>query len=82
MEENLDLVVASAIRYALGRKTYIVSVICEFTEKHLKDFDEKILISIKNDICSCHNLGNECDENNWRRLLMLIEEELINRKKD
>ena len=44
IEINRDLrdIVISALRYAIGRKTYIVNETCEFIKKHPELIDERV----------------------------------------
>lgn len=44
IEINRDLrdIVISALRYVIGRKTYIVNETCEFIKKHPELIDERV----------------------------------------
>ena len=75
---DYEQMIISAVRYALGRMTYIVSLTVNYV---LKDIEEnklsKYCLSImKKDIESEKYLGMECDEKDWQRLLYRIEKEL------
>lgn len=69
-----------AVRYALGRQSYIVSVTCDFV-KSIKDKLSQnciniIIRDIEEEIKMCHNLGRtcgmECDEADWIKLLEIL----------
>ena len=49
-KNNFDLIVASALRYGLGRKTYITSVIPEFIIENMDILSNKIKRSMIEDI--------------------------------
>ena len=49
-KNNFDLIVASALRYGLGRKTYITSVIPEFIIENMDILSNKIKKSMIEDI--------------------------------
>lgn len=73
-------IVISAVRYALGRMTYIVSLTVEYVLKDI-DYDrlsDKCLRCIQEDIRCAKTLGMECDKVEWEKLLNKIKEELTN----
>ena len=75
---DYEHMIVSAVRYALGRMTYIVSLTVNYV---LKDTEENklsrnCLSVIKKDIESEKDLGMECDKKDWQRLLERIEKEL------
>jgi hypothetical protein len=74
---DLSAMLVSAVRYALGRRTYIVNWVCEFIEnnKHLlRDSDRKVIIrDIKEQ--EKYGYGDKCDEEDWMKLLKILEED-------
>lgn len=70
-----ELILGSAVRYALGRRTYIVSVVCNEVIANLKIISNNMLNVIIQDIESCDNLGDECDIESWTKLLKKLHEE-------
>lgn len=66
-----------AVRYALGRQSYIVSVTCDFItsikDKLSQNCIDIIIRNIEEEIKMYHNLGRscgmECDETAWKKLL-------------
>ncbi len=78
MEVNGDnlkfaLVVGSALRYGLGRKTYITGVISEFIINNIELIpDDQKAVMIR-DIKQQEYYGDDCDEKNWMKLLKELE---------
>lgn len=75
-KSDLSAMILSAARYALGRRTYIVSWTCEFIENNLHILLEKDIKVIIRDIKEQeknYGLGDNCDINNWRDLLFKLE---------
>lgn len=70
----------SAVRYALGRMSYIVSDTCDFVanirEKLSQNCIDIIIRDIEEEIEFYHSLdvtcGDECDERNWLKLLEVL----------
>ena len=75
-KDDLSMILVSAERYALGRKTYIVNWTCEFIENNLAlltDKDRQVMIrDLENPI----SYGDDCDENDWKRLLAKLKEKV------
>lgn len=73
-QTDLSMLLVSAERYALGRRTYIVSWTCDVVKNNLhlltkKDKDVMIR-DIESAISYCHN----CDTNDWKELLKVLKE--------
>ena len=66
---NQSAVLISALRYALGRRTYIVSCLTESISCKLTELDEKTNIVMIRDIEECKDYGMYCDKENWMDLL-------------
>ena len=69
MLTDYEQILISVLRYALGRRTYIVGTTVDFiiSELHsLSDYYKNIMIR---DIEEEHSYGDECDKENWMRLL-------------
>ena len=73
---DYEHIVISAVRYALGRMTYIV----EFTVNYIMQQIDKDKLSdsclsvILEEIKEAKNLGMECDREKWLKLQNRIEE--------
>ena len=71
-KDDLSMILVSAERYALGRKTYIVNWTCEFIEDNLAlltDKDRQVMIR---DLESAVFYGDDCDEEEWKKLLEVL----------
>ena len=71
---DLSMLLVSAQRYALGRKTYIVSWTCDVIKNNLKLLTEKDKKVMIRDIESAISYGDSCYENDWRELLEILKE--------
>lgn len=69
------MILVSAERYALGRRTCIVGWTCEIIKKNmhlLSDKDKAVMIrDLENPI----SYGDECDKNEWMLLLNELRKE-------
>mgnify|MGYP004485764761 CR=1 FL=1 len=73
-QTDLSMLLVSAQRYALGRRTYIVSWTCDVIKNNLNvltETDRRVMIR---DIESAINYGDACDENDWKELLKVLKE--------
>lgn len=77
---DYEHIVISAVRYALGRMTYIVELTTNYVIKDIDNnkLSEACLNVIKNDIKSTSDLGMACDIKCWIDLLNVIERNLKN----
>lgn len=73
---DYEQMIISAERYALGRMTYIVSVTVNYILQEIENdkLSDRCLDVIAEDIRSAKNLGMDCDEKEWLKLLDRIEE--------
>ena len=72
--KDISMILVSAERYALGRSTYIVQWICEVIRNNLHlltENDKQVMI---NDIKSAKYYGDSIDEEQWIKLLKVLEE--------
>ena len=78
MLTDYEQMLVSALRYALGRRTYIVEITVNFiiSELHsLSDYCKNIMVR---DIETAHSYGDECDKEDWIRLLEALESHVDN----
>lgn len=68
-QEDISAMMIGAERYALGRKTYIVSWTCEFIGNNLHLLTEKDKGVMIRDIEEAYDYGDDCDEVCWKTLL-------------
>lgn len=73
---DYENIVISAVRYALGRCTYIVNLTVNYVIKDIenKRLSNKCLCIILSDIQHTKNLGMDCDIKDWTMLKNKIEE--------
>lgn len=71
--EDLSMILVSAERYALGRRTYIVGWTCEFIINNLHLLTEKDRQVMIRDIKKPISYGDECDKAEWLKLLRILE---------
>lgn len=73
---DYEHIVISAVRYALGRMTYIVELTVNYILQEIEDdkLSDSCLNIIRRDIKETKNLGMECDREQWLKLLNRIEE--------
>lgn len=74
--EDISAMLVSAVRYALGRSTYIVSWTCDFIKDNLHLITEKDKCIMIRDIKEQekYGYGNDCDKASWIKLLKSLEE--------
>lgn len=73
---DYEHIVISAVRYALGRMTYIVEITVNYIMQLIEDdkLSDQCLGIIRKDIKEAKNLGMECDREQWLKLQKRIEE--------
>lgn len=76
-DEDISMILVSAERYALGRRTYIVGWTCGIIRKNLhllSDKDRQVMIR---DIENAINYGDDCDKSEWLNLLKILKEKSL-----
>ena len=75
---DYEEMIVSAVRYALGRMTYIVKTTVDYVIKDMEEgkLGEKALWIIRSDIQYEKNLGMECDMREWEQLVRRITEKI------
>lgn len=74
--EDISAMLLSAERYALDRRTYIVDWTCGFIRNNLHLLTEKDKRVMIRDIENPISYGDECDKENWLRLLKVLEADI------
>ena len=70
MLSEWEHILISAIRYALGRRTYIVEITVEYTIKAVPELSQRCKDIMIHDIEHPYGgYGDECDRRDWMRLL-------------
>lgn len=78
--ENFGDVIVCAIRYCLGRRTYMPGVVCDYVRSLLPDLSTRTVACMERDIRECHNYGDACDEQTWTEFLMAVQQTMEARK--
>ena len=73
--EDISMILVSAERYALGRRTYIVGWTCEIIKKNMHLLSGKDKAVMIRDI---ETYGDECDKQEWMILLEMLRKEIKN----
>lgn len=81
-KEDISAMLVSAVRYALGRRTYIVQWTCEFITNNLDLLLEKDKKVMLRDIYQQkdYGYGDNCDEVEWKKLMRVLEKNLEENK--
>jgi hypothetical protein len=74
--EDISMMLVSAERYALGRKTYIVQWTCEIIKKNMQLLSGKDKAVMIRDIETAISYGDECDKQEWMILLEMLRKEI------
>lgn len=82
MISNDEHILICAVRYALGRMTYIVDIVASYVANKRSELSENciaiIIRDIEEEIEMCHRLGKYCgmevDERTWVNLLQVLKE--------
>ncbi len=78
MNRDFEVLAGCALRYALGRQTYIVSWVAEIIERNLKDiseFKKEIMIRDIKKAIDSEDYGREIDKVVWLKLKDVLMEE-------
>ena len=75
MISDYEHMLISAMRYALGRRTYIVGMTTEYIENELPKLADQCKDVMIKDIESQRNYGDECDREDWMQLLEKLKEQ-------
>ncbi len=58
-----------ALRYALGRRTYITGVVADFILSRSGELTPRVISVMIRDIEECEDYGADCDKKSWMKLL-------------
>ena len=75
MITDYEHMLISALRYAFGQRTYIVELTCKYIEQQIPMLSDHCKDVIIKDIESQNNYGDECDREDWVRLLEKLKEQ-------
>ena len=87
VDDKFATILLCAVRYGLGRRTYITDFISSYIKPLVPSLETKDLLLIKIDINNQKEskftdkpLGDKCDEQAWLSLEKAIDEELSKRE--
>ena len=78
MEKDVDTgaIAVCALRYCIGRRTYMPSLVVDWVKRHWVVFSENdknvILRDLQQEVDSGRNLGDDCDIKTWTDFLKWI----------
>lgn len=77
-QENIGTLCICAMRYAMGRQTYMPSLVCEIVEGIIDEFSNKDLVIMERDIIQAGDAINTDGKNGeyWLHLLHKIQERI------
>ena len=81
--QSFGMILCSAVRYALGRMTYITGTTCDFITPLVPYLDISALYNINKDItehAEMNHLGMDIDREHWLNLRAEIQREIAFRK--
>lgn len=80
IDDTFGQMMVSAVRYALGRQTYIVSTTTRYITHLLPKLDNHNIACMERDIREAGNYGSETiDKPEWMALLKVLQEEMNTR---
>lgn len=75
--EDMSMILVTAERYGLGRRTYIVEWTCEVIKNNIDLLTNKDIQVMIRDIEEAYSYGDECDEEEWKALLKILKERCV-----
>lgn len=83
-DDDFGAICNCAVRYAVGRKTYMPSLVTDFITPHLGELSDKTLWCFQRDILKRldegFDFGDEFDLQNWMSFLEDVDKEIEKRK--
>lgn len=67
--DDFGSVILCAIRYCLGRRTYMPNLVCNYVRPLLPYLDERAIGCMERDIRECKDYGMDFDRKMWTSLL-------------
>jgi hypothetical protein len=77
-----EQILICAVRYTLGRRSYMVGFVCDYVKAKVRTLSHNcvkcIIRDIEEELERCHatghTLGDHCDERDWNLLLKVLKE--------
>ena len=81
-DDDFGTICNCAVRYAVGRRTYMPSLVIDFITLHLGELSDKTLWCFQRDLEERKNgffdFGDEFDKTNWVNFLDVVNKEIEN----
>lgn len=76
-DDDFSSILICAVRYALGRRSYMPGIVVDFIRPLLPYLPDKTLFVLKNDLLGCTDFGDpEIDKPRWKSLMYDVLDEL------
>ena len=83
-DDDFGAICNCAVRYAVGRRTYMPSLVIDFITPHLSELSDKTLWCFQRDLeerkNSFFDFGNKFDRANWMSFLDAVNKEIKRRE--
>lgn len=83
-DDDFGAICNCAVRYAVGRRTYMPGLVIDFITPHLSELTDKTLWCFQQDLYQRldegFNFGDEFDFQNWMSFLEDVDKEIKKRK--
>ncbi len=80
-DDDFGLILNCAVRYSLGRQTYVPCTLCSFVKPLLPHLSNRTLWCLEKDIAEAYSYGDEkIDKPVWMELLADIRNEIKRRQ--
>lgn len=82
-DDNFGAVLICAVRYSIGRMTYMPKLVQDFIRPLLPYLSNKTLFVMDRDISEANSYGDpNIDEPDWKRFMQEVRNEMEARKRD
>lgn len=82
-DDDFGAICNCAVRYAVGRRTYMPGLVIDFIKPHLSELSDKTLWCFQNDLKErariTRNFADDWAGDEWKQFQKLVYEELIRR---
>lgn len=78
-DDDFGAVINCAIRYCLGRRTYMPDLICRYVKPLLPYLNDKTIECMERDIRTAPSYGDDCDVDTWNHMYLAVDAEMIKR---
>ena len=78
-ENDFGCILAAAVRYSLGSRTYMPSLVTGFIRPLLPYLNDHTILNLQKDISECKYYGDNCDVRTWTEFLKDVNAEIEKR---